>query len=445
MKQVIFSIFIVLLLAGCGENNDDSPVKTTAYYGDKEYNQVVVVDVDNMTLSKNIPTGYETTYAAEVVKTKDTHNNPIANNKLYVDNRGSDVISVIDSSTNEIVKHIFLDFHPRSIDVQKETGLVAVSGVDKAKVAIIDSKTDEVISTVGDDTVTNPTTSGHSYLASGTMASGHPHWLNQNHFVLIDRQNKKIQTYKIEKDSDNTWQTTFINELNTSSPVHNLIPPEIHGHKGNKHTKDGHDQISTIFYATAEGAPDIYPSVLKLEFLDGTGLSELESLELKKDGIDVNTTGVHHLNFLKDQKTIYVGSDEGTLFVVDYLTSPMSITKTILAGKGAGHTDEMKHENIAVVINHKDRFITLMNTITHTKIADINVSLLSDDIIGTTQTQSHPMYHFSKDGKYFYLFLTQEGSLVKVDITNKTVVQRLELGGKLAMGSFISTKNGKNH
>ena len=57
--------------------------------------------------------------------------------------------------------------------------------------------------------------------------------------------------------------------------------------------------------------------------------------------------------------------------------------------------------------------------------------------LGTVQTQSHPKYHFSEDGKYFYLFLTEEGTLVKVDLEEKKVVERLEIGGKLAMGIFI--------
>jgi NMD protein affecting ribosome stability and mRNA decay len=140
---------------------------------------------------------------------------------------------------------------------------------------------------------------------------------------------------------------------------------------------------------------------------------------------------------LKDQKTIYVGSDEGTLFILDYTSTPMRILKTLQAGKGAGHTDEMEHNQIAVVINHKDTFITLMNTQNHTKIADIEVSNINE--VGTVQTQSHPQYHFSKDGRYFYLFLTEEGALVKVDLVSKKVVKRLEIGGKLAMGSFIES------
>ena len=77
----------------------------------------------------------------------------------------------------------------------------------------------------------------------------------------------------------------------------------------------------------------------------------------------------------------------------------------------------------------------MIDTTNHKKIADIEVSKLEE--VGSVQTQSHPQYHFSKDEKYFYLFLTEEGALVKVDLELKKVAERLEIGGKLAMGSFL--------
>ncbi len=456
MKNIFYrgtlSLSLALLFIGCGSTNssDETPSenitvtqnqhennsreKTIAYYGDKENNLAIVVDVENMKLIESIATGHQKTYALEEIKTiANRHDN---NKKMYIPNRGSDALDIFDPATNSIVKTIELGFHPRSTDVEKKTGLVAVSGSDKPMTAIMDSSTDQVVATVGENRVTYPTTSGHAYVSSGTLASGHPHWLDEEHFVLIDRENKKIITYKITQNSNGVWSTNKLNELITPSPVHNLIPPEIHG----QHGKQGHHgeniYLSTIFYATAEGAKDIYPSVLKLEFEPNKGLSIVDELKIQKEGLDVNVMGVHHLNFLQDQQHIYVGSDEGTLFIVDYTSTPMQIIKTLEAGKGAGHTDEMKHGNIAVVINHKDKFITVVNTNTHEKISDIVVSQLEE--VGTEQTQSHPQYHFSKNGRYFYLFLTQEGALVKVDLEAKKVVERLEIGGKLAMGSFVT-------
>ncbi len=444
LKTIILSSAI-LSLVGCGGGGSSGDYRggmdghhnknevTTAYFGDKVNNRIDVVDVENMELKDTIPTGHQKTYAAEVVK---IHGQEHSNNKkMYVDNRGSDYIDVLDSATNTITKSIHLRFHPRSIDVEEDTGLVAVSGVDKPMIAVIDGKTDKLLATAGRNVVTYPTTSGHSYVSSGTLACGHPHWLDKNHVALLDRQAMKIITYKLV-NNNGTYSLVKLNEVNTPSPVHNLIPPKVHGHEG--HHSGGHTY--PIFYATAEGSDSAYPSVMKLYFSPAEGLKVLENLELKKDGLSKNVMGVHHLNFIKRTQEIYVGSDEGTLFIVDYSSSPMKKKKTVKAGRGAGHTAQMEHgylDNIAIVINHKDRFITVMNTDTDTKIADINVSKLPQSDMGKVQTQSHPQYHFSKDGRYFYIFLTEEGALVKVDLDTKQVVDRLVIGGKIAMGSFI--------
>ena len=417
-----------------------STEQTKAYFGDKINNVVVIVDVEKMSVLEKVETGNLVTYAAENIKTE--VNGLKGKQKFYIDNRGSNAIDVLDGVTNTITKTIALDFYPRSTDVRKKTGLVVVSGKNKTMASVIDSATDTVLVTVGD---TNLTTS-----------TGHPKWLNDTHFALVDRENSNIATYKIAKNSDGTWSATLVNKLATPSPVHNLIPPEVHGKKGNEHNSMAEKEhgssegtvTSTIFYATAEGTSSVNGAVLKLEFLESTGLTQLESLEIAPvsgSNLTAHDTGVHHHNFLADQKTIYVGSKEGTLSVVDYSTTPMSIVKTVTAGKGAGHTAELKHKNIAIVINHTDKFVTVMNTLTHTKIADIAVSNIADADVGLVQTQSHPEYHFSKDGRYFYLFLTEEGALVKVDLTTNKLVERLDIGGKLAMGSFVSNKNGTSH
>ena len=278
-KKIILSLSVSALLTSSLYANVNSGMggghnfnqKTTAYFGDKQNNQIDIVDVNNMKLIKTVKTNNQKTYAAQAIKTMNNHHDSTP--KMYVSNRGSDSLDVLDSKTNKIIKSIKLPFHPRSIDVNKRTGLVLVSGVDKPMMAVINN----------------------------------------------------------------------------------------------------------------------------------------------------------------------VGSDEGNLFVIDYSSEKMKIIKSVKAGLGAGHMDEMKHgyNDMAIIINHKDKFITLMDTRTNNKIADITVSLLPDSKIGEVQTQSHPKYYFSPDGKYFYMFLTEEGSLVKVDLIQKKVVKRLKIGGKIAMGTFV--------
>ncbi|RUM73924.1 MAG: hypothetical protein DSZ11_04885 [Sulfurovum sp.] len=43
------------------------------------------------------------------------------------------------------------------------------------------------------------------------------------------------------------------------------------------------------------------------------------------------------------------------------------------------------------------------------------------------------------------MFLTEEGAFVKVDLTTKKMVEYLEIGGKLAMGSFVESKEMGGH
>ena len=128
----------IITIAGCGGGGslNGQARATTAYFGDKANNKIDVVDVENMELKEEIYTGHQKTYAAEVIK---IHNQGHSSDKkMYIDNRGSDAIDVMQSSSNSITKTINLPFHPRSIDVEEETGLVAVSGTDKPMVKLIE-------------------------------------------------------------------------------------------------------------------------------------------------------------------------------------------------------------------------------------------------------------------------------------------------------------------
>ena len=403
-------------------NATENEPQVKAYFGDKSNNLINVVNIDDMKLIEQVKTNHEVTYSADTVKHYNKRNSLFTITKLYVNNRGSSTIDVLNPLNNEIVKSIELDFYPRSTEQNPETGFIVVSGVNKTMASVIDTKRDKVLLTVGEDTLTTST--------------GHPQWLNKNHFAILDREHSKILTYKIE-NSDDGLQAYLLNSLSTPSSVHNIITPEIHGQRGKKRGK----YLSTIFYATAEGTESINGSILKLEFLPNRGLEIIDELEIPSSGSsseDVLDTGTHHHNFLADKKTIYVGTKGGKLYVVDY-SNELRIVKSVEAGHDAGHTAEFEAKNIAVVINHTDKFITLMNTEDHTKVADIEVSNISDEEVGIVQSQAHPQYHFSEDGRYFYLFLTEEGELVKVDLEEKKVVERLEIGGHIPMGSFVNS------
>ena len=419
-------IMAMLLLSGCGSSsndNDDNETEgnttkeiTRAFFGDKTGSRVLVTEVETMTMAdpSEVPTGHQITYTADKV-----YDHP----KVYVVNRGSNAMDVIDVNTLELTKTIPLLHYPRSAEQMNKTlRLNETSGMDKAMASIIDIDTDQVVAAVGN---TTPVDTDNNPNFGGSHATGHPFWLDANHFAILDRYDRKVVTYHIEKDSDIGWVTTKLSEVPTTTSIHQIVPS-----KGNYQGKPG------FFYGTAEGATDIYPSIIEFELVSGVGLEKRREVQLKKDGVDVNSMWLHHGDFHPTEPLMYVGSGDGTMFVVDYETMDSNDITTIEAGKGAGHTVMIKEKNLAVIINHKDVFVTIVDTKTNTKIKNVRVSD-HDEWIGDKTIQAHPKFHVSSDGKYFYAFLTEEGAFYEMDLDTLEVTRTLEVGGKPAQGSFV--------
>ncbi len=415
MKKMFFlisSLFLVGLFSGCTLDTEEEEV-TKAFFGDKENNRVVVVDVENMKLAEpnyEVYTGHLITYTADKVA-----NYP----KVYVVNRGSNAIDVVDVDNIELTKTIELEHFPRSAETMNKTlNLCEASGMDKPMASIIDIDADEVVAVVGDTSETYPVTNNHG----GSHATGHPFWLDANHFALLDREKRKIFTYHIEKDNNGDWNTTLLSDVDTTTSIHQIIP-----------SKGNYLGEANYFYATAEGSDDDYPSIIELK-LEATGLVQTREIALTKTGLDKVDMWLHHGDFHPTQKLIYVGSGDGTLFIVDY--ENMTILKTLEAGVGAGHTVMVPQKNLAIVINHKDTFVTIVDTKKNEKITDVTVSQ-AEDLVGTATIQAHPKYHVSEDGKYFYAFLTEEGIMYEMNLNMLRVTRTVDVGGKPAQGSFV--------
>ncbi len=414
MKKLLLSVGIIVAipLSGFGEEI------TRAFFGDKVNSRVVVVNVEEMKLADPgyVDTDHFITYTADKV-----FDHP----KVYVVNRGSNAMDVIDVNTIELTKTIDLKHFPRSAESMNETlRLNETSGMDKPMASIIDIDTDEVIAAIGKNKKVDPENNPNH---GGSHATGHPFWLDAHHFVILDRYNRKVITYHIEKDSNDEWDIKKLNEVATTTSIHQIIPSK-GNYAGNPKT----------FYATAEGSDDKYPSIIEFKLTPNKGLKKKREVKLKADGYTAAQMGLHHGDFHPTEKLIYVGSTEGTLFVVDY--RKMKVVKTIQAGRGAGHTVMIPQKNLAVVINHKDTFVTIVNTETNTKIKDVYVST-HEKWVGNKTIQAHPKYHVSKDSKYFYAFLTEEGSMYRLDLNSlddaNPSITHLPVGGKPAQGSFV--------
>ncbi len=418
----IGAIIVTITLLGCGSSNSNisnlqsDPEETTkAFFGDETNGRVIIVDVEKMKLTEpfhEVFTGHDITYTADRV-----YDNP----KVYVVNRGSNAIDVIDIDSIEITKTIALKHFPRSAEaMNKNLRLSEVSGMDKPMASIINIDTDEVIAVVGKnkkvDVDKNP-----NY--GGSHASGHPFWINKNHFVLLDRYQRKVITYSIGKNSKDKWVTNKIGEVNTRTSIHQIVPD-----RGNYRGKKG------LFYGIAEGAKNIYPSIIEFKFIEGKGLVKRREVKLKKKGVDVNDMWLHHGDFNPNGKFLYVGSGNGTLFIVNY--ENMDINKTIKVGKGIGHTVMIAQKDMAIAINHKDVFVTIIDTKRNKKIKDVRVSP-HNEWVGDRPIQAHPKYYVSSNSKYFYAFLTEEGRMYKMNLETLEVVKTLNVGGNPTQGSFI--------
>jgi len=218
------------------------------------------------------------------------------------------------------------------------------------------------------------------------------------------------------------WNVNKLNELNTTTSIHQIVP-----RNGNYNGDD------SLFYATEEGSDINYPAVLELK-LTTDGLNLVRKLELRDGNTSMQDMTLHHGDFNSFNKSIYIGSVNGTMFVVDY--ENMSIKNLIKAGKGAGHVSFVPEKNLALIINHKDVFITAVDMRTDEKIKDIKVSN-SDNLVGNSTIQAHTQYYVSEDNKYFYSFLTSDGLMYKVDLDTLCLVQTLDVGGMPAMGTFV--------
>ncbi len=421
---------LVLSLNGCGsgeatttkssanfkpvlqEKADGNSTSPIAYYGDTMNNEVLVIDIEDMSLLKRISTDGENTY------TVDSLNSDYK--KVYAITRSSNSMEVINTETLERGKTIILEHFPRSCAFNSILGLTLVSGKDKPMSSLVDVETDEVVATIGQNCKTSPKDYG------GGNATGHPFWFTKDKFALIDRAARHMNLYKVEK-VDGDWKVTFLNTLCTPTSIHHVIQRGANGMDGGI---DAQDEAQDTFYAVAEGSQIecIPPMLLEISLVDNK-LCITRSIDLGSE--NVKEKGAHHGTFDLNGQYIYLPSNEGNVHVINYFT--MKVESIIKSGKGSGHVKCVPTRDIAVVTNHKDTFVTIIDTKLHKHIVDVNVS---GESINNTILQSHTSY-LSKDEKYFYAFATDNGVFYKLNLETFEVVETLYTGGTPKQGCIL--------
>ena len=384
-------------------------VENLAYFGDWNTNSIYIFDVDNMSLMVTVDDVGDGPYGID-------QQSPA---KAYALTRKTNSLSIVNNQTFENDGLIPLLHKPRSTNYNPVTDLTLVSGGDKAMTSIIRVKNDKVIQVIGENEETHP----HDF--GGSLSTGHPLWVTNQKFLMLDRAAREIQL----------WHRTngLLSTLDTTTSVHHIFqPPASTIEHREKH----------IYYAVEEGNKDepTSPAILRFK-LHGNTLTQTGRIEL--NSIDPTTydsalMGAHHASFRPDGEYIYVGSAEGNLFVIKAKT--LEVEKVIKVGQGAGHTTFLPMREQAIITNHNDTFVSVIDTKNHRWIRNTEVA---DTASPDYKSQAHTT-GVSLDMQYFYSAASHDGVFYRINLDTWVVNKTLPVDANLLMGSFIWDGDGSN-
>ncbi len=399
-----FYLLPAFLLLGCGpgDHMDDSMDETTVvttvndtlYYGDIINNDVIGLDLKLMQQVQTISSNGE--YPYEIAQA--------LGDELYVLNRKDYVIGILDPITNTVTKEVPLSFYPRSIKINLND--ILLTSANEPAAAIINS--DVASMTYADSSYTEPISYG------GSNATGHPVWVDDTHFLILDRTENTVELY--EKGN-----FLPIDKFITKSSVHHVM------------LKEG------IFYGIEEGEQNAAsPGILKFSVVHGKINVLMERLLSDLSGLPDDFTaagwGAHHGAFHPTQNYIYIGSAEGNVFVLDLAN--LGLADTFKSGKGIGHFTF--YGTMLITTNHYDTFKSFYNASNPKDHKLIKTLTFDDHIYDGITMQSHTTHIV--DNKLYFMFNTDHDStLYKIDLDTISIEKNIQLPNRYClMGSLLS-------
>jgi DNA-binding beta-propeller fold protein YncE len=420
MKKMLFSFLIAIAifsLTGCGGGSGgDSGGGSTPpppsgdiwsfyYYADPDanFNRIVVMDPKGMTMVGEIPVVGRKPHSVDRAGTT---------NKMYVRTTGGHSFDVLDASNRTYIKTVPLQHTPRAIgSYNKFRNLQLITGKDFPMVSVVDVATDEVVAVAG------PAKGGTPSGNCGGNATGHSIWIDKDHFTIIDRINDQLVTYRIDGDGSGIYSLTKTQTFDVPTGVH-AIDVDVFDTNLEKYT----------FYAAIEGSmsKNIKPQILELHY-DHHG-KFMRGRTVTFPGTDSHSM-MHHYSLAPNKQDIWVPMcDDKKVYVVDKRN--MRIKATYPAGWGAGHVNFSAPLGLAIVTNHFDNKVTIIDMNT----GGVDWVQISEQAGGGGEMGSSPLLQshvnwVSPDGKFFYLFATHDGIFVEIDLTTRKVSRTYYTGG----------------
>lgn len=351
--------------------------------------------------------------------------------------KGSEFVTFRKTSDRSFVKKLDLPFNPRSADAYNAThDLTLLTAANRPSAVVIDNHSLNIVAQAGFNIRCNVTAT-NMYEANdittqtctttdfgGTQVSGHPIWLDSQHFVILDRANRYLHVYRINR-VNNQWNITFVKNILTNSSMHQLIV---------------HPNNPNIFYGMTEGSQTVTNGVTttvrsriyKFSYSGNGNLIEDVHTVLERADDTFKDYGGHNLYITPDASYLYGVTFTGGVFVVD--SDTMDIYAIFIASRGAGHVNFREDGDYGVITNHGSPFVTVFNYKTHGIIQQVNLPFARENI--ASLVQSHSPYI---EGKYYYNFWTDGGVFFRVDLDTLVMDRSLYVGGVPIQGNYFKT------
>ncbi len=336
----------------------DYPSKNTGYFpvSDHKQNAIQIVDASSVSLKGSIELPESPAISPMAYNTHNKYVLVAAKNKV--------ISSIIDPSTNKVLAStpVPMKCHVR---VVRHTLLETPASTSVPVERFVDH---------GDYSSGGYPDLEEAPDYKSSPSSGAPFWFTEDTFAVIDRNNcHTISLYRMKqkvKSNGRGVKTSveFLSKVKTPTPVHSFV-----------NIRDNSKGTGT-YYAVAEGSPkdNIPPMLLEITINGGNKIHIKRTRALPGDPKNMESS--YYADVHPDGKHIYIGSSTkstkganvGYMHVIN--RDNMKIVSTIKTGFGSARTTFIPKRGLAIVTNTKDNFVTVINTKTHKKIKDINVT-----------------------------------------------------------------------